>query len=159
MRQPRGGDTRSRPASYQRLLGTLQVRDKIVTSMRLMDAGLPTPEAYYAGVEQLRAIVGLPHRRQAELRAAGATDLGGKECTELERLDLSYGDIFAQQFVKGSWTGKAYVVGDKVFGVARPFPVRTAEEKEASRGPLAPRCETSACVAANFLISSSTGLT
>ena len=39
-------------------LGTLQVRDKIVTSMRLMDAGLPTPEAYYAGsVEQLRAVV------------------------------------------------------------------------------------------------------
>ena len=44
---------------------------------------------------------GLPHRRQAELRAAGATDLGGKECTELERLDPSYGDIFAQEFVKG----------------------------------------------------------
>jgi ribosomal protein S6--L-glutamate ligase len=112
--------------------GTLRVRDKVVTSMRLMEAGLPTPEAYYAGsVEQLRAVVkdypvvlkpnsGRRGRRISVVRSA----------EELEGLDLSYGDIFAQRFVKGSGLDlKAYVIGEEVFGVARPFPVRTAEEK------------------------------
>ena len=54
-------------------------------------------------------------------------------------MDLSYGDIFAQQFVKGSGLDlKAYVVGDEVFGVARPFPVRTAEEKRGEPRTISP---------------------
>jgi ribosomal protein S6--L-glutamate ligase len=121
--------------------GTLRVRDKVVTSMRLMEAGLPTPEAYYAGsAEQLRAVVkdypvvvkpnsGRRGRRISVVRSA----------EELEGLDLSYGDIFAQRFVKGSGLDlKAYVIGEEVFGVARPFPVRTAEEKRGEPRTISP---------------------
>src|SRR5215207_7609233 len=113
-------------------LGTLQVRDKIVTSMRLLEAGLPTPEAYYASSpEQLSDVVKdypvvvKPNSGRRGQQISVVRSLEG-----LEGLNLSYGDIFAQQFVKGSGLDlKAYVIGDEVFGVARPFPVRTAEDK------------------------------
>jgi ribosomal protein S6--L-glutamate ligase len=112
--------------------GTLQVRDKIVTSMRLMEAGLPTPEAYYASsAEQISNVVKdypvvvKPNSGRRGQQISVVRSLEG-----LEGLNLSYGDIFAQQFVKGSGLDlKAYVIGDEVFGVARPFPVRTAEDK------------------------------
>jgi ribosomal protein S6--L-glutamate ligase len=112
--------------------GTLQVRDKIVTSMRLMDAGLPTPEAYFAGsAEQLRTVVNdYPIVVKPNSGRRGQQISVVRSAQELGRLDLSYGDIFAQQFVKGRGLDlKAYVVGYEVFGVARPFPVRTAGEK------------------------------
>jgi ribosomal protein S6--L-glutamate ligase len=121
--------------------GTLQVRDKIVTSMRLMDAGLPTPEAYYAGsAGQLRAVVkDYPIVVKPNTGRRGQQISVVRSAEELERLDLSYGDIFAQQFVKGSGLDlKAYVVGDEVFGVARPFPVKTAEEKRGKPRAISP---------------------
>jgi ribosomal protein S6--L-glutamate ligase len=121
--------------------GTLQVRDKIVTSMRLMDAGLPTPEAYYAGsAEQLRAVIkDYPVVVKPNSGRRGRQISVVRSPEELERLDLSYGAIFAQQFVKGSSLDlKAYVVGDSVFGVARPFPVRTAEEKQGKPRAISP---------------------
>jgi ribosomal protein S6--L-glutamate ligase len=121
--------------------GTLRVRDKIVTSMRLMDAGLPTPDAYYAGsVEHLRAVVkDYPVVVKPNAGRRGQQISVARRAEELEGLDLSYGDIFAQQFVKGSGLDlKAYIVGDEVFGVARPFPVRTAEEKRGKPRTISP---------------------
>jgi ribosomal protein S6--L-glutamate ligase len=121
--------------------GTLRVRDKIVTSMRLMDAGLPTPDAYYAGsVEHLRAVVkDYPVVVKPNAGRRGQQISVVRRAEELEGLDLSYGDIFAQQFVKGSGLDlKAYIVGDEVFGVARPFPVRTAEEKRGKPRTISP---------------------
>jgi ribosomal protein S6--L-glutamate ligase len=122
-------------------LGTLQVRDKIVTSMRLMDAGLPTPEAYYAGsTEQLRTVVkDYPIVVKPNSGRRGQQISVVRSTRELARLELSYGDIFAQQFVQGSGLDlKAYVVGDEVFGVARPFPVRNAEEKRGEPRTISP---------------------
>jgi ribosomal protein S6--L-glutamate ligase len=121
--------------------GTLQVRDKIVTSMRLMDAGLPTPAAYYAGSsEQLRAVVkDYPIVVKPNSGRRGQQISVVRSAEELEGLDLSYADIFAQQFVKGSGLDlKAYIVGDEVFGVVRPFPVRTAEEKRGKPQAISP---------------------
>ncbi len=112
--------------------GTLQVRYKIVTSMRLMEAGLPTPYGYFAGnTEQLWAVVkDYPIVVKPNSGRRGQQISVVRSPEELEGLKLSYSDIFAQQFVQGSGLDlKAYVVGDEVFGVARPFPVRTAEEK------------------------------
>ena len=122
-------------------VGTLQVRDKIVTSMRLMDAGLPTPEAYYAGsTEQLRTVVkDYPIVVKPNSGRRGQQISVVRSSRELARLELSYGDIFAQQFVKGSGLDlKAYVVGDEVFGVGRPFPVRTAGEKRGEPRKISP---------------------
>jgi ribosomal protein S6--L-glutamate ligase len=121
--------------------GTLQVRDKIVTSMGLMDAGLPTPEAYYAGsAEQLRSVVeDYPIVVKPNSGRRGQQISVVRSAQELGRLDLSYGDIFAQQFVNGGGLDlKAYVVGDEVFGVARPFPVRTAGEKRGEPRTISP---------------------
>ena len=121
--------------------GTLQVRDKIVTSMRLMKVGLPTPEAYYAtSAEQLRAVVeDYPIVVKPNSGRRGQQISVVRSAQELGRLDPSYGDIFAQQFVRGSGLDlKAYIVGDEVFGVARPFPVRTAEEKRGEPRPISP---------------------
>jgi ribosomal protein S6--L-glutamate ligase len=119
--------------------GTLRVRDKVVTSMRLMEAGLPTPEAYYAAsAEQLRAVVkDYPVVVKPNSGRRGQQISVVRSAQELERLDLSYDDIFAQQFVNGSGLDlKAYVIGEEVFGVARPFPVRTAEEKRGKPRPI-----------------------
>ena len=121
--------------------GTLRVRDKIVTSMRLMDAGLPTPEAYYAGsAEQLRAVVkDYPVVVKPNSGRRGQQISVVRSAEELERLDLSYGDIFAQQFVKGGGLDlKAYIIGDEVFGVARPFSVTNAEEKRGEPQAISP---------------------
>jgi ribosomal protein S6--L-glutamate ligase len=121
--------------------GTLQVRDKIVTSMRLMDTGLPTPEAYYASsAEQLRGVVEeFPIVVKPNSGRRGQQISVVRSAQELARLDLPYTDIFAQQFVKGSGLDlKAYIVGDEVFGVARPFPVRTAEEKRGEPQAISP---------------------
>jgi glutathione synthase/RimK-type ligase-like ATP-grasp enzyme len=109
--------------------------------MRLMDAGLPTPDAYYAGsVEHLRAVVkDYPVVVKPNAGRRGQQISVVRRAEELEGLDLSYGDIFAQQFVKGSGLDlKAYIVGDEVFGVARPFPVRTAEEKRGKPRTISP---------------------
>jgi ribosomal protein S6--L-glutamate ligase len=121
--------------------GTLRVRDKVVTSMRLMEAGLPTPEAYYAGsAEQLRAVVkDYPVVVKPNSGRRGQQISVVRSAEELERLDLTYDDIFAQQFVNGSGLDlKAYVVGEEVFGVARPFPVRTAQEKRGEPRAISP---------------------
>ena len=121
--------------------GTLQVRDKIVTSIRLMDAGLPTPDAYYAGsAEQLRVVAkDYPIVVKPNSGRRGQQISVVRSAEELERMDLSYGDIFAQQFIKGSGLDlKVYVIGDAVFGVARPFPVRTAEEKRGKPRAISP---------------------
>lgn len=113
-------------------IGTLQVRGKIVTSMRLMRAGLPTPEAYYASsIEQLRSVVKrypLVVKPNAGRRGQRITVVYSEE--ELAQLEDPGYDIFAQEYLRGSGLDlKAYAVGERVFGVARPFPVRTAEEK------------------------------
>jgi ribosomal protein S6--L-glutamate ligase len=112
--------------------GTLLVRDKIATSMRLMEAGLPTPEAYYASsVAQLRTVIEaypVVVKPNAGRRGQQISVVRGPE--ELEKLDLLYCEVFAQQYIRGDGLDlKAYIIGDQVFGVARPFPVRTAEDK------------------------------
>ncbi|KKL99901.1 hypothetical protein LCGC14_1809770, partial [marine sediment metagenome] len=55
-----------------------------------------------------------------------------RDARELGELPAAAGPIFAQQYVQGQGNGldlKAYVVGDQVFAVSRPFPPRTAVEK------------------------------
>ncbi len=113
---------------------TLQVRDKIVTARRLMDAGLPTPEAYYAeSIEGLSALVqSYPIIVKPSAGRRGEQILVVRDARELGELPAAAGPIFAQQYVHGQGNGldlKAYVVGDQVFAVSRPFPPRTAVEK------------------------------
>lgn len=111
---------------------TLQVRDKIVTAGRLMDAGVPTPEAYYAdSIEQLGAFVcSYPIVVKPNTGRRGEQIAVVRSARELEELSPRTGPFFAQSYVEGKGLDlKAYVIGDRVFGIWRPFPARTAAEK------------------------------
>ncbi len=56
-----------------------------------------------------------------------------RDARDLDELPASAGPFLAQRYVQGKGLDlKAYVIGDQVFGVWRPFPARTAAEK---RGP------------------------
>ena len=113
-------------------LATLQVRDKIVTAGRLMDAGVPTPEAYYAdSVEQLGSLVcSYPIVVKPNGGRRGEQIAVVRDARELGQLPALTGPVFAQRYVQGKGVDlKAYVIGDQVFGIWRPFPARTAAEK------------------------------
>jgi ribosomal protein S6--L-glutamate ligase len=132
--------------------GTMKVRDKILTSAMLLQAGIPTPKTFITdNVETLRPIVqempivvkpfkgrrgqGIEFlQNEAEFdalvaqRAAGATDGdgdAGEDGTALgERL------VFAQELLdKEPYDYKAYGIGDYVYCIKRIFPATTKEEK------------------------------
>lgn len=132
---------------------TMKVRDKIMTSLMLLQAGIPTPRTFITdSIETLRdavrqmPIVVKPYRgrrgqgievcmNEAEFDAlvdrraqdaAATEDDGGEDGSALgERL------IFAQEFLeKEPYDYKAYAVGSYVHAIKRIFPATTAEEKK-----------------------------
>jgi len=120
---------------------TLQVRDKIVTAKCLMDAGLPTPQAYYAdSIEQLRAVVkSYPIVVKPNAGRRGERIEVVRSPEKLERLPVPYRGVFAQRYVSNDGLDlKAYVIGEQVFGVARPFPVRTVADKRGKPRAISP---------------------
>jgi glutathione synthase/RimK-type ligase-like ATP-grasp enzyme len=131
---------------------TMKVRDKILTCMMLLQAGIPTPRTFVTdSIESLRAIVrrmpivvkpyrgrrgqgieicmneadfdALVSRRQAD--ESGDKEDGGEDGTLLgERL------IFAQEYCEHEpFDYKAYAIGDYVHAIKRVFPATTKEEK------------------------------
>lgn len=130
---------------------TMKVRDKILTCLMLLQAGIPTPKTFVTdSIETLREVVGempivvKPYRgrrgqgieicmNEADFdqliarREAGESDEdeGGEDGTALgERL------IFAQQYCEHEpYDYKAYAVGDYVHVIRRIFPAKTKEEK------------------------------
>jgi ribosomal protein S6--L-glutamate ligase len=131
---------------------TMKVRDKILTCMMLLQAGIPTPRTFVTdSIETLRdvarrmPIVVKPYRGRrgqgieicmdeqqfdefVARREAGDVDEkedGGEDGTALgERL------IFAQEYVEHEpFDYKAYAVGDYVHVIKRVFPAKTKEEK------------------------------
>lgn len=131
---------------------TMKVRDKILTCMMLLQAGIPTPRTFVTdSMETLRdvvremPIVVKPYRgrrgqgieichNEADFNAliarrAGdndhAEDEGGEDGTALgERL------IFAQEYEDHEpFDYKAYAIGDYVHVIKRIFPAKTKEEK------------------------------
>jgi ribosomal protein S6--L-glutamate ligase len=105
---------------------TVQVRDKLVTARRLLDAGLPTPELFFANsIQQLEQVV---DRYPVVVKSSGGRR--GEEVAlahdveELLRLDRIGGPVCAQVYVPGSGLDlKAYVIGEQVFAVWRPSPL------------------------------------
>jgi ribosomal protein S6--L-glutamate ligase len=105
---------------------TVQVRDKLITTGRLVDAGLPTPEAFYADdLDQLALIVDSypvvvkPSGGRRGAQVALARDPDG--LLALRGMD---GPVCAQRYVEGSGMDlKVYVIGERVFTVRRPSPL------------------------------------
>ena len=132
---------------------TMKVRDKVLTCMMLLQAGIPTPRTFVTdSLETLAPIArempivvkpfrgrrgqgieicmdeaqfnALVERRQDE---TPATDGGGGEdgSALAERL------IFAQEYIEHEpYDYKAYAIGDQVHAIKRIFPATTREEKD-----------------------------
>ena len=132
---------------------TMKVRDKVLTSLMLLQAGIPTPRTFVTdNIETLRPIVqkmpivvkpwrgrrrmgievcmneaefdALVARRSAD--ADDVEDEGGEDGAALgDRL------IFAQEFEEHEpFDYKAYAIGDYVYAIKRIFPATTKEEKK-----------------------------
>ena len=132
---------------------TMKVRDKVLTSTLLLQAGLPTPRTFVTdALETLRPVVRempivvKPYRgrrgqgievcldeaqfdelvsRRATASGEADDDGGGEDGTALgDRL------IFAQEYLDHEpFDYKAYAVGDYVHAIKRIFPATTKEEK------------------------------
>lgn len=132
---------------------TMKVRDKVLTSTLLLQAGLPTPRTFVTdALETLRPVVRempivvKPYRgrrgqgievcldeaqfdelvsRRATASGEADDDGGGEDGSALgDRL------IFAQEYLDHEpFDYKAYAVGDYVHAIKRIFPATTKEEK------------------------------
>jgi ribosomal protein S6--L-glutamate ligase len=105
---------------------TLQVRDKLVTSQRLIDAGLPTPDAVFADdLEQLaQAIDRYPVVVKPNGGRRGQQVSLAENADDLLRLKDLTGPLCAQQYIAGNGIDlKVYGIGPQVFAVSRPSPL------------------------------------
>ena len=105
---------------------TVQVRDKLVTSGRLADAGLPTPEAFFAdNIQQLACVVDrYPVVVKPNGGRRGEQVALVRDSEELLRLKDVSGPVCAQRYLAGNGMDlKVYVIGEQVFAVRRPSPL------------------------------------
>jgi len=107
---------------------TVQVRDKFVTSRRLLDAGLPTPQAFYADTPQ--QLAGVIDRYPVVVKPNGGRRgeevVLVRDAEQLLQLNGMNGPVCAQVYLPGNGLDlKAYVIGQQVFGVWRPSPLGT----------------------------------
>ncbi len=112
---------------------TAMLRNKIIVTCMLQDAGIPTPETYITPspeglvpfLEDGPLIV-KPYRGS---RGEGVTVVSRPE--ELNEIPVD-GPVLAQRYHKpdpGELDHKIYRIGDEIFGVKRIWPLRTYEDK------------------------------
>jgi len=113
------------------------IRDKIISTRMMQDAGLPAPETYFAADASQFAellsegpLVVKPYWAASQGRGVRIID----RVDELESVASEQGLVFAQRFHKpdaatGGQDEKLYVIGNQVFGVRRVWPPRTLEDK------------------------------
>jgi ribosomal protein S6--L-glutamate ligase len=120
---------------------TVQVRDKFVTTRRLIDAGLPTPDAVFGdSVEQLREVVrDYPVVVKSNGGRRGQQVALVRNVDELSGLTEMPGPVCAQRYLEANeYDLKAYVVGDQVFGVMRPSPLAAIAGGDRHLGEITP---------------------
>jgi ribosomal protein S6--L-glutamate ligase len=120
---------------------SLLLRDKIITTRALQQAGLPTPKSYVAShPEQLHRLLEEGPLVIKPYRGSGGE--GVRVVWDADELDtLSIGDqpVFAQRYHKPDGLDrKIYSIQGQVFGVVRTWPPRTYEEKVGEPFPITP---------------------
>ena len=115
------------------LPAALLLRNKIIVTRALQQAGIPTPETYVTNRYQELApfladgpLIIKPYR--------GSRGEGVHVVTDLAELDQSdtEGPLMAQRYCKpdsGELDHKIYRIGDQIFGVKRVWPLRTYKDK------------------------------
>ncbi len=109
------------------------MRDKIVSTRRLLDAGVPLPETWFAADPGLLAellaggpLVVKPFWAASQGRGVRIV----RRAEELAEVDSEHGIVFAQRYHQPDGRDyKLYVIGEQVFGVRRVWPPVTLEDK------------------------------
>jgi ribosomal protein S6--L-glutamate ligase len=120
---------------------SVMMRDKIVTARILQAAGVPTPKAYVAS--RPRQLAHLLEEGPLVLKPYRGS--GGEgvrviwDADELDSMPLDHEPFFAQRYHKpDGMDRKIYSIKGQVFGVMRPWPPRTYEEKLGQPFPITP---------------------
>lgn len=108
------------------------MRDKIIATRILQEAGIPTPESYVnSRPEQLAPL--LDHGALLVKPHLGSNGRGVRviwDADELDDLPTGQGPVFAQRYYKPDGLDrKIYCIGGQLFGVERVWPAQTYEEK------------------------------
>jgi ribosomal protein S6--L-glutamate ligase len=116
---------------------SVAIRDKIISTRMLLDAGIPTPETHIAA--DASQLAGLLNEGPLVVKPYWAASQGRgvriiNRVDELESVTSDQGLVFAQRFhqpdaAMGGRDEKLYVIDDQVFGVRRVWPPRTLEDK------------------------------
>lgn len=109
------------------------MRDKIISTKMLLDAGVPLPETFFTAHAGLLAdalkdgpLVVKPFWAASQGR--GVQIIHSDD--ELEGVTSEEGLVFAQRYHKPDGRDyKLYVIGEQVFGVRRVWPPKTLEDK------------------------------
>lgn len=109
------------------------MRDKIISTKFLLNAGVPLPETLFAAQASQLAdalkegpLVVKPFWAASQGRGVRVI----RTADELEALTSDEGLIFAQRYHQPDGLDhKLYVIGDEVFGVRRVWPPKTLEDK------------------------------
>jgi len=117
------------------------LRDKIITTRTLQQAGVPTPKSYVAShPEQLNRLL-----EEGPLVIKPYRGSGGEgvrvvwDADELDSLPTEHEPVFAQRYHKPDGLDrKLYSIQGQVFGVMRTWPPRTYEEKLGDPFPITP---------------------
>ncbi|PYP25370.1 MAG: hypothetical protein DMD51_08775 [Gemmatimonadetes bacterium] len=121
---------------------TVALRDKIVTSRILQMAGVPTPATYVAArPERLTPLLA---QGPLVLKPYHGSDGIGvrvvRTVAELEAVRAGRDPILAQRYhAPQGRDRKIYVVGGRLFGVKKVFPIRTEQDRRGE--PFTPRPE------------------
>ena len=120
---------------------SVMLRDKIITARVLQQAGVPTPKAYMAShPRQLSRLL-----EEGPLVVKPYRGSGGEgvrivwDADELDSLPIDHEPFFAQRYHRPDGLDrKIYAIKGQVFGVMRPWPAKSYEEKLGEPFPITP---------------------
>ena len=120
---------------------SVMLRDKIITARVLQQAGVPTPKAYMAShPRQLSRLL-----EEGPLVVKPYRGSGGEgvrivwDADELDSLPIDHEPFFAQRYHRPDGPDrKIYAIKGQVFGVMRPWPAKSYEEKLGEPFPITP---------------------
>jgi len=120
---------------------SVMLRDKIITARVLQQAGVPTPKSYMAShPRQLSRLL-----EEGPLVVKPYRGSGGEgvrivwDADELDSLPIDHEPFFAQRYHRPDGLDrKIYAIKGQVFGVMRPWPAKSYEEKLGEPFPITP---------------------
>src|SRR2546426_3028514 len=139
--------SRSSSSTKRRCLNpvTVALRDKIISSRILQSAGVPTPTTYVVSrLNRLEPLLGAGPLVVKPCQDTCGVDVRVvRSVAELATVPAGKAPVIAQRYhAPEGRDRKIYSIGGRLFGVKKPFPARTEEEKHGEPFTPAPElCE------------------